>query len=67
MFSILLIASMTARAGTIEFADVARATADGRTWRPASELRLRVMSQNGPVADGIQTPQNGATSSPDQT
>ncbi|MCA1594103.1 MAG: PEP-CTERM sorting domain-containing protein [Acidobacteria bacterium] len=67
MLSVLLITSAPAKAGTIEFADMAQANTDGRNARPASELRLRVMSQSGQLAADTQSPQGGSTSSTDQS
>ncbi len=71
MLSVLLVASSSAKAGTIEYVDAARATSEGRYTRPATELRLRVMSQSGQpqVASGTQSASQsgGDTSSQDQS
>jgi len=67
MLCALLITSAPAQAGTIGLADMTRTAVDARNMRPASELRLRVASQNAQVAAGTQSPQNGGTSSSDQS
>jgi hypothetical protein len=62
MLSVLLITSTSARAGSIQFAEVMQAIVDGQTGRPRVELRLRSVSQSGRL-----TAQSGTAANPSST
>lgn len=65
MLSVLLITSVPARAGSIQFTEVVQAIVDGQTGRPRVELRLRSISQSGrlPAQSGTAATSGNNTSS----
>jgi hypothetical protein len=66
MLCFLLCVAAPAQAGTIEFVDVVHTLGGVRQTRPANEIRLRVMTQSGRVADQNLSAQTSATSSTQQ-
>lgn len=63
MLSLLLIAPLHVRAGSLQFADVAQSIVDVQAGQPRVELRLRHMSQSGraPVVTSAAQQQGTAT------
>jgi hypothetical protein len=66
MLCFLLCVAAPAQAGTIEFVDVVHTLGGVRQTRPANEIRLRIMTQSGAVADQNPSAQSNATSSTQQ-
>ena len=66
MLCFLLAVAAPARAGTIEFVDVVRTSGGARQARPANEVRLRVITQSGRVAEQNLSAQNNGPSSTQQ-
>lgn len=66
MLCFLLAVAAPARASTIEFVDVVRTSGGARQARPANEVRLRVIAQDGRVTEQNLSAQSNGTSSTQQ-